>query len=204
MDPIKEAFQKIKQDIDSLRLEIIGLKDELSFLKKILINHKESLTTNNQQTDSSTDISSFKALKSKNNSFSTGNKGVSTDRQTVRQTDRQLKTNEFKEAKELIDSLDQIKERIMINFKNLTQQELLVFSTIYLLEQENKTQIDYFLLSKRLNLTESSIRDYVTRLIKKDIPINKTKINNKKIVLSLSKELKEIINFSTINNFNLK
>jgi hypothetical protein len=34
MDPIKEAFQKIKQDIDSLRLEIIGLKDELSFLKR--------------------------------------------------------------------------------------------------------------------------------------------------------------------------
>ena len=44
--------------------------------------------------------------------------------------------------------------------------------------------VDYKTLSKRLNLTESSIRDYVGKLIKKGIPVEKTKINNKMIQLS--------------------
>jgi len=67
----------------------------------------------------------------------------------------------------------------------------LVFSTIYQLEEE-AVLIDYKSLSKKLNLTESSIRDYVGRLIKKGIPVEKTKINNKMIRLSISEKLKKI------------
>ena len=74
----------------------------------------------------------------------------------------------------------------------------MVFTAIYQLEDEGKKEINYSEISKRLNLTESSIRDYVGNLIKKGIPIEKHKINNKTICLSISQDLKKIASLSTI------
>ena len=69
---------------------------------------------------------------------------------------------------------------IRLKFKRLTEQELLVFSKLYQLDEE-MGHSDYKTLSQKLNLTESSIRDYIGRLIKKGIPVVKNKINNKNI-----------------------
>ena len=74
---------------------------------------------------------------------------------------------------------------------------MLIFSLIYQLEEE-KGHTDYKTLSEKLKLTESSIRDYVQRLIKKGIPVEKTKINNKNIQLKISRNLKKIASLSTI------
>jgi len=79
----------------------------------------------------------------------------------------------------------------------LTDHEMLVFSTIYLLEEEN-LQPDYRKIAEKLSLTESSIRDYVIKLINKGIPIQKEKQNNKKILLKISPELKKITPLSSI------
>ena len=57
---------------------------------------------------------------------------------------------------------------------------------------EESDYVDYKSISRKLNLTESSIRDYVGKLIKKGIPVEKTKINNKMIRLSISEKLKKI------------
>ena len=169
---------------------------------------------------------SLKPLKPINISFSTGNQGVPTDRQTDRHTDRQThqhiekeqKTyikssllttkknihitedynkNQIENASELLNSLDSIKKEIRLKFKRLTDQEIIVFSTIYQLEEE-KGHTDYKDIAEKLKLTESSIRDYVGRLIKKGIPVDKVKINNKNIHLSISKNLKKIATLSTI------
>ncbi|MBU2104789.1 MAG: helix-turn-helix domain-containing protein [Nanoarchaeota archaeon] len=90
-----------------------------------------------------------------------------------------------------------MKKEIRLKFKRLTDQEILVFSTIYQFDEE-KGFSDYKTISERLNLTESSIRDYVRRLIHKGIPIEKTKINNKSIILKISENLKKIATLSTI------
>ena len=74
---------------------------------------------------------------------------------------------------------------------------MLVFSTIYQLEEEQGTT-DHKTLSKKLNLSESSIRDYVGRIIKKGIPVEKKRINNKHIQLTISDNLKKIATLSTI------
>jgi hypothetical protein len=47
-------------------------------------------------------------------------------------------------------------------------------------------------------LTESSIRDYIGRLIKKGIPLDKVKINNKTIHISISQNLKKVATLPTI------
>jgi len=84
-----------------------------------------------------------------------------------------------------------------LKFKKLTEQEFLVFSTIYQFDEEIGYS-DYKLISERLNLTESSIRDYVGRIIKKGISVDKTKINNKYIKLNISEKLKKIVSLPTI------
>jgi Mn-dependent DtxR family transcriptional regulator len=74
---------------------------------------------------------------------------------------------------------------------------MVVFSALYQAEEE-EGYADYRTLAQKLKLTESSIRDYVGRLIKKGIPVEKIKINNKNIQLILSPNLKKIASLSTI------
>jgi len=219
MDPIKEAFEKVKQDIDFLAIsleetnkelfnlyhEIDKMNENIENLSKIQQNlastDRQTNTTNT--THSSTHNTYFKPLNNQILPISIGNEGVSTDRQTDTSTDRQTQNtpkneeNAVENALEILNSLDNVKKDIRLKFKRLTDQELLVFSTIYQLDEEVGFS-DYSSLSRRLNLTESSIRDYVGRLIKKGIPVDKIKINNKNIQLNISKNLKKLVSLPTI------
>ena len=94
--------------------------------------------------------------------------------------------------------MDRLKKDIRLKFKRVTEQEMSVFSMIYQLEEEYPHEITYQKIAKNLNLSESAIRDYVRRMLLKGIPIKKEKINNKKVVLSVSNDLKRIATLSTI------
>lgn len=145
--------------------------------------------------------------------FSSGNEGVPTDRQTIQQTDnsplkepiftqKDEKTpsqynNPIEDALKALESLDSLKKEIRLKFKQLTDQEVLIFSTLYQMEEEQGS-VDYKALAVKLRLTESSIRDYVGRLLQKGIPVEKQRINNKKILLSISPGLKRVASLQTI------
>ena len=214
MDQIKDAFQKVKQDMDSMKKDIDILKQFLSKnnekiveidktikeiqsnLSRFVIKEPINTPTNNTQnstypTHFPTDNTLFKPLKGQNMGISIGNEGVPTDRQTNQQTNQQTEKTYFGNALEILNSLDNIKKEIRNKFKRITDQEFLVFSMIYQMTEESD-YVDYKSISKKLNLTESSIRDYVGKLIKKGIPVEKTKINNKMIRLSISEKLKKI------------
>jgi hypothetical protein len=236
MDKIKEAFLKVRGDINILKSELGEIKERLdNFLTNFNENERQKASTEKaiNQTplaNSSTHLYPFKPLKGQILGISTGNEGVSTDRQTDRQTDKQqdevknlkekaifskeeLLNNEdffpivkkeerefenpIDKATELLNSLDSIKKEIRIKFKRLTNQEMIVFSAIYQLEEE-RGKVTYSDLSKTLKLSESSIRDYVQRLIKKGIPVEKKKINNKNILLGISQNLKKMTHLTTI------
>lgn len=98
---------------------------------------------------------------------------------------------------EVLDKLNDLKFETTTQFKNLTSQEMLVFITIYTLEEEGNN-VDYSLLSDHLKLSESSIRDYVQRMVRKNIPIIKEKVNNKKIILKISPDLKKLASLNTL------
>lgn len=149
-----------------------------------------------------------------NKSLSTGNEGVPADRQTDQQTDNTSQNQllqprkasitpsispaaSMSNAAQIIDSLDDLRKEIRLKFKQLTNQEILVFSALYQLEEEHGP-VDYKALAGKLSLTESSIRDYIARLLKKGIPVDKTKVNNKQINLSIPQNLKKIASLSTI------
>jgi hypothetical protein len=216
MDSVKEAFYRVRQDIGSLNQEISQLKGEFKEIKERIDNfltiyeskNKVSIPTNQQiipttPTQTPTDNTPFKPLKTQNIGISTGNDGVPTDRQTNQQTNQHIQNelkatkNTLETASEILNSLDKIKKEIRLQFKGVTEQEMLVFSMIYQISEETGFT-DYKTIAKRLNLTESSIRDYVGKLIKKGIPVDKKKINNKTIHLSVSENLRKITSLSTI------
>ncbi len=216
MDEVRRAFQNAKTDIENLRRDIEFLKKDNERIMGTLveichiirkINEKIASTHHPKKLTSSTQPSThqhpLEALKSQNMAISIGNGGVPTDRQTDRQTDRHTpispkdQENSIENAARILDSLDNIKKEIRLKFKRLTEQEILVFSTLYQLEEE-RGYTDYKTIAQRLDLTESSIRDYIGRLIKKGIPVEKKKIKNKNIQLTLSKNLKKIASLSTI------
>jgi len=219
---IRNAFNKVKEDLNDLRFEISELReliktlyDKLNTLK--LHNLAENSVSTHRQINTTHPVTSthnttvpyeIRGLKPLNLGISIGNEGVSTDRQTDRQTDistqnavkypqNTIESNIF-EAHEILDSLDQIKRQIRSQFKKVTAQEMLVFSTIYQLEEQNSEQVTYKCISLKLGLSQSSIRDYVQRMVNKGIPIKKQKINNKSIILSISEDLRKIASLSTI------
>ena len=209
MDYIKEAFNRVKQEVDFLKYKLNDLENELKENRRLMIVICESVQELINQKDQAhqqinpiyqenipTDNNTFKPLNTKNLGISTGNEGVPADRQTDRQTDRQAK-NTIENAAEILKSLDNIKKEIHKKFKKLTEQEWLVFSTVYQFDEEIGYS-DYKILAEKLKLTESSIRDYISRLIKKGIPLDKIKLNNKNIRLNISQSLKQIASLSTI------
>jgi predicted transcriptional regulator len=199
MDPIKEAFSKIKQDILDLNSSLDLLNQQMSDIKRTLnqqtnqhVNatiHTENPT--NQQTHFNK--TPQYVLKQPYTRNSTGNEGVPTDRQTNQQTDKHIK-NELVEA---VESVQFIRDTLQTTFLNLTKQEREVFLTIYELEEHGFT-VDYPMVAAQLKLTESSIRDYVLKLIRKGVPVQKSKENNKKIILSIAAELKKIASRASI------
>ncbi|HOW37118.1 MAG TPA: helix-turn-helix domain-containing protein [Candidatus Pacearchaeota archaeon] len=242
MEPIKEAFDRVKQDMISLKEELDWIKLELNELKSLLVSKKQETPsalndsklveelqmsptdaylkpTDRQEvptvpTHNPTDNYPFKPSKAQNMSFSTGNGGVPTDRQTNQQTNQQTQNSQIEgswkhlgsesnslthmdKALEILSSLDSIKKEIRLKFKELTEQEFLVFSAIYQYDEEQGFS-DYKTLSQRLGLSESSVRDYVGKLIKKGVPIQKEKINNKQIKLSVSQNLKKVASLDAI------
>jgi predicted transcriptional regulator len=205
-DKLKEAFSKIKEDILSLKSEISELKRTLS-VENTQTDRQINQTDTYIQTDRQTVPQEIKGLKSQNSRVSTGNQGVQTDRQTNRQTDNHNQKfalseqnngiTRIEEVSKVLDSLDEIKKELRSQFKKLTPQEMLIFSTIYQLEDQN-ISVNYGSISSKTNLSESSIRDYVQKLIKKGIPLEKIKENNKKVTLSIPRNFKKIASLSTI------
>lgn len=224
---IKKAFDLVKKDINFLNNEVLYIKESINEINIILnkiklnLNNSEQVNLTNKQTfqqitstdkvyptNNPTVPLEIEGLKNLNLAISTRNEGVPTDRQTDRPTDnltyKLSKNNEknidfdIQEATRILNSLDSIKKDIRLKFKRLTTQEMLVFSTIYQLEDQESLEITYRLLAETLSLSESSIRDYVQRIISKGILIKKEKVNNKKLILSISQNLRKIATLSTI------
>jgi len=211
--PVTHPHQEIKQQ--SQFSSPIQLQNNPSNLNTIDSTHtsthnSETSTHPVNQTQNTTDKYRVEALKYPYINTSIRNEGVSTDRQTDNQTDRQT-PNYFEnhskpvnesltEASDILESLDGLKREIRLKFKQMTHQEMLVFSTIYQLEEQGDTEIDYKKIAFKLSLSQSSIRDYVQRVINKGIPVLKTKVNNKKILLRIAPKLRKIASLDTISN----
>jgi hypothetical protein len=219
---LDNEVQVLRKEITDLKAEMRNISsflDEIrvKLAKKEVTTHTTHNATHPSKNATHPEIATHKhpleALKYKNMNSSTGNEGVPTDRQTNRQTDmRHINQPENKvfendnknkeisgleRAKDILNSLDSLKKDLRLKLKKLTEQEMRVFSLIYQLDQEGE-MVDYPLLSQKMGLSEGTIRDYIYKITNKGIPIKKERVNNKKVILHISKNLKQIASLNTI------
>ena len=172
----KPADTVLRQEIETLRQELASLKGVLSGFSDIFKTKQQENPTQSVYSLPQSNISS------------TGNEGVPTNKQTDN-----LPANASKDMLMLVESL---KSDLKIKFRNLTKQEFKVFSAIYVLEEQGP--VDYKGLASSLGLTESSIRDYIMKMERKGIPVEKVRINNKKILLRVREELRHILSLDNL------
>lgn len=190
---IREAFSKIRKEMQGLREEFASLKNDLRALsaqiqaQKAPKNFGTSLgtylgiqNTENAKMPNSMELAAEKQV-------SIGNEGVSALRQQI--------GNDFgtsKTSKLLQENVERLKQALKDTFKKLTRQEFQIFSLLYQLEDELGRPVTYTDLASRSNLTPNSLRDYISKLIAKKVPIIKEKYNNRKILLKVAPELRNI------------
>jgi hypothetical protein len=80
------------------------------------------------------------------------------------------------------------KDNLQATLSKLSRQEFLTFLTIY--QQEDQGKVTYSSVAQELKLSTGCIRTYVSGLIKKGLPVVKTKFNNKLIILSIPSEIR--------------
>jgi len=215
---LKQQLSSINEMLDSMKIDIIDLKNTSKEQKwqnlmpktpaHIPTDELKKPANSDIPTDTPTVPMEIGGLKYPNFDTSIRNRGVPTDRQTNQQTDnyaefytekptKPLKTH-LEDARDILDSLDAVKKEIRLKFKQMTNQEMLIFSTIYQLEEAFPEGVEYKQIALKLRLSESSIRDYAQKLINKGIPVDKVKLNNKKILLKISPELKKIASLPSI------
>ncbi len=208
-DPLKEAFFKVRQDIDFLYSELSEIKQLLYELQA-----QQTIQPTNQHPNPTYSIPSptqempLNALISSKTTISTGNDGVPTNQQTIQPTNQHplISTpssvndpiSHLRRVSEVLATLDDLKKEVRIKFKKLTEQEMLIYSTIYQLEDQGFV-VDYAILAQKTGLTEISIRDYIRKILQKDIPLLKLKESNKKVILKIPQDLKRVASLSTIN-----
>ena len=162
---LRNSFIKAKEHINKLENDILNQNKEI-----LELNRKLELI-----------LSDNKDLKEKLNDLiiSIGNNGV---KQINNQLNKQLSTPL---------NTNLIKNLIEEQFKTITKQELKTFLTIYQIEEE-KGQVSYGDLSISMGITTSCIRVYVANLLKRGLPINKIKVKNKDVLLSIKDDFRAL------------
>lgn len=180
-----EEAKEVKDENFVLKKEIESLKQELSSIKGML----SSMISANQQKNPTNPASQV----SNPPLFSIGNRGVPTNQQTDNQS-----TEIGKEGmnSDMLAMVESIKSELKVKFRSLSKQEFKVFSAIYILEEHG--EVDYRSLAKYLGLSEGSIRDYMMKLQNKGLPVVKTKVNNKKVLLNVRQELRQIASLDAL------
>ncbi|MGV8131386.1 MAG: hypothetical protein ACP5N7_04790, partial [Candidatus Pacearchaeota archaeon] len=157
-DPLKEAFFKVRQDIDFLYSELSEIKQllyELQAQQTIQPTNQHSNPT--YQMPFPTQEMPLNPLIGSKTTVSTGNDGVPTNQQTIQPTNQHplISTpssvndpiNNLRRVSEVLATLDDLKKEVRIKFKKLTEQEMLIYSTIYQLEDQGFV-VDYAILAQ--------------------------------------------------------
>ncbi len=175
---IKNSFSKVKEDIDNLTEKI----DRISTILEKLTQNNKILPKTDQNIPKLINNEGFEAKIFKKNVISTGNEGVQSINQS---TDNQSLSNHSL-------NIQSLQKEIENRFKKLSNQEFLVFLTIFQLEEDLQSGVTYDLLSSKLSLSAGCIRGYVSGIIKKGLPLEKRKINNRTITLHIKTEFREL------------
>jgi len=189
---IKDAFKRVKDHMVVLEGEIKANRDY------IIKQNEQILTLINELKSQKSQILALEAPKPQNsldlplkNEVSSGNKGVSLDGYSL--------PGYSLDGYSL--NIQELQKNLPLILSSLSKQEFLTFLTIYQLEEEY-SKVTYDDVGKSLKITSGCVRTYVSGLIKKGLPVLKSKYNNKLVVLSIPPEIKALnIKKKLVNTF---
>ncbi|MDP3728291.1 MAG: winged helix-turn-helix domain-containing protein [bacterium] len=178
---------KIKEIVEPKKEEKSEDKEEISSNKKINNNSliKEDLGEN---FSSEEDINYSKVQSSKEikGSLATPRRHLDSLATAFRQPgtdpDSHFDTHDIEEIKQ---SLNKV-------FLSLTNREFKVFMTIYSLQEQHNSPTTYAELAQNIGVSASSIRDYISELIRKGAPLKKEKSRNGLAYVSVLPEFKSL------------
>jgi hypothetical protein len=210
---LKKAFSKVKDDMQALNGRIDQIEAKLNEILLNSTSNPPNSTENNPFKPSNPQIqqssSGNKGVQSINHS--TINQSFNNQSHTkhkIGQYTPQIKEN-YDEKPSLDQSLSNqslsnhstnihslniqsLKKELESRFEALTNQEFLVFLTIYQLEEDFGRPVTYIDLSTKLTLTSGCIRGYVSSIIRKNLPVIKSKINNRTLTLTINPEFRDL------------
>ena len=208
---IKASFSKVKQDIQLVSNELIGLRQEVSEYKLKIQEISSKLTEltellHNQKKEVS--IGNEGVNQSINHLINQSINHQSFNQSINHQEPETPQKEQFNEEKGVNQSFNQsinqspinhlINQSIGLNaltkdiskvFLSLSKQELKLFLTVYQLEDE-EIESSYKQISIRMGLSEHCIRSHLSSLFKKNVPLTKKRTNNHTNLLSISKDFK--------------
>jgi|SRR3989344_6438330 len=167
-DKIRISFQKVREDIESL-------KNEMEEIKKVSLLKNSDILMLKEQIKAQNELIS--KLLGRIEEISTGNQRVNNDQQSlimIHNDDQHLSFKAF----------------IVERFRRLTDREFSVFMAIYQIEEE-KGAVTYEDVAKILGLTVVSIRVYINDLIRTGCPIYGDRQFNRKIKFRVMREFRE-------------
>jgi len=216
-DILKKAFSKVKEDMQVLNDRLARLESQIQviltkFDQKIPPNPSNS-TENGQYRPQNPQIqessSGNEGVQSINHStinqsfnnqtvkipkFGQYTPQISKNYQNTTKTNQSLSIQSLSTHSTNIHALNiqTLKKELESRFSSLTSQEFLIFLTIYQLEEDLGRPITYMDLSTKLSLTSGCIRGYISALIRKNLPLIKSKINNRTLTLSINPEFRDL------------
>ena len=184
-EKIRSSFSNVKNDIFSIGNQVKDIERETNAQKKDISEINSKLETLN------TSIKEIKGILESFNEDSTGNDGVINNHQQSTINNHQQSTINNQHLNISSTDLKELEKGFSQLFKNLTDREFSVFMAIFELEKQ-LNEANYTQIANRLNLTETTVRGTVNRLLSKNLPVRKERLFNGKTSLSLKKDFHDL------------
>lgn len=171
-DALRAAFEKVGKEKEALEAEIRQIKGVLEEIRAEIKALKE------------TPKSEDPTLPEEDSSQSSiGNQGAP----PTTTINHQYPSTINKQSPSMIN----MKEELETLFRTLTDREFSIFMAIYAIDKEGG-EANYHDVAKQLNISDHTIRGYISTLLSKGIPIKKERYLNGKVSLSIKNEFKQL------------
>tara|TARA_Y100000310_G_scaffold333916_1_gene412485 strand:+ start:234 stop:830 length:597 start_codon:yes stop_codon:yes gene_type:complete len=178
---LKSAFSKIKKDIKTIKSDSNTSKARLTKIEEEIKEIKALLTKSSDKP--------ILKQKSPRKESSIGNEGVLRRYYDATTTLSQP------------DTMPEMKKDLNTLFRALTKQQFKVFSTIYTLEEDLNRSVTHKDIAKAAKLSQSAVRQYVSEIITKGIPLTKEKSANNQVFLSVPQEIRSLTLYEKLLKF---
>ncbi len=175
-EKLKNSFIKVKEHMDKIEKQIKAQNEQI----QALIQRIDKIEMENKSKND--EFSHSKPYSAQTEKSSIGNDGVYSF----------IHSLNIHSLNSYALDMHTFKQDLEKAFSALTKQEFLTFLTIYQLQEDLNRQITYPDISNKLKLSEGCIRTYVSSIIKKKLPLTKTKANNKITLLCIPKEFADL------------